>query len=72
MGFVCQDHLNGKQYLGWLAIREKFKEMQQKYGDKPLPQSVPGHGRDRNRSRDRDRERDRCVVAVKGWSTGRC
>ncbi|PSC70918.1 U1 snRNA associated [Micractinium conductrix] len=26
------DHLEGKQYLGWLAIREKYKELQQKYG----------------------------------------
>ena len=24
-----QDHLGGKQYLGWLAIREKHKELQE-------------------------------------------
>ena len=26
-----RDHLEGKQYLGWLAIREKHKELMGKY-----------------------------------------
>eukprot|EP00884_Botryococcus_braunii_P012728 jgi/Botrbrau1/21456/Bobra.0216s0064.1 len=52
------DHLTGKQYLGWFAIREKLKEMKAKYGDKP-PAMVANYSRDRERSRDRDRERDR-------------
>lgn len=27
-----QDHLEGKQYLGWKAIREKYAELLAKYG----------------------------------------
>jgi hypothetical protein len=27
-----QDHLEGKQYLGWKAIRERYAELLTKYG----------------------------------------
>lgn len=27
-----QDHLEGKQYLGWKAIRERYAELLAKYG----------------------------------------
>ena len=32
-----QDHLGGKQYLGWLAIREKHKELQEAAVNAPAP-----------------------------------
>lgn len=39
-----RDHLEGKQYLGWLAIREKHKELQSKYaggGHPPVGGAYP-------------------------------
>ena len=45
-----QEHIQGKQYLGWSAIRDKLKELQGKFGHKEP---------DRHRSKDMDRERDR-------------
>jgi RNA-binding protein Luc7-like 2 len=34
-----QDHLNGKQYLGWKAIREHYAKLQEKFA--PPPSSLP-------------------------------
>ena len=41
---AVQDHLAGKQYLGWLAIREKLAEVQkddEKRGSAPRPAERP-------------------------------
>lgn len=64
-----QDHLEGKQYKGWLAIREKLAEMQkaaqEKGGGSRRPKEPDSRERDRERDRDRrrssrsDRERER-------------
>ncbi|KXZ48441.1 hypothetical protein GPECTOR_28g851 [Gonium pectorale] len=63
-----QEHLTGKQYLGWKAIREKYAELQNKYErarsrepepftkERSGPPEEPSH---RSSSRDRERERDR-------------
>ena len=48
---LLQEHIQGKQYLGWSAIREKLTEMQGKYGVAKEPE--------RHRSRDMERERER-------------
>ena len=63
---VVQDHLNGKQYLGWLAIRDKYKEMQERYRERPPPPAVQGHGTVRDRAKSREYERDRCVPFAVG------
>ena len=51
-----QDHLTGKQYLGWMAIREKHKELQDSAAAAPATNgeshrhasarhsAPPGHG----------------------------
>lgn len=44
-----QDHINGKQYVGWKKIREKLKELEPTYG----PSSRSGLGADRG-GNDRD------------------
>jgi hypothetical protein len=56
-----QDHLNGKQYLGWKKIRETFDELTEKYNrvkreavEQPLERPSE---RDRYREHDRERER---------------
>lgn len=77
---VPQEHLEGKQYLGWKAIRERFAELLAKYGPggmagplPPPPARDAGAGRsgsydrDRERDRERDRDRERWVVA---WGLG--
>ncbi|KAK9864703.1 hypothetical protein WJX84_009151 [Apatococcus fuscideae] len=67
-----QDHLTGKQYLGWKAIRDKHVELRDKFSGRPSgalppppPLPEPGeidrsgpsrHSSDAARSRDRDRE----------------
>jgi hypothetical protein len=67
---TLQEHLTGKQYLGWKAIREKFAELTNKWsGREPVAEarerSAPAEDRarssdrDRARSSDRDRERER-------------
>lgn len=70
LSIPMQDHLTGKQYLGWKAIREKHKEMLEKMEK----QSTTGRGsrepeeprsNDRERVREKERERSprsRCVV----------
>ena len=45
-----QEHVQGKQYLGWSAIRDKLQELQGTWGQKEP---------ERHRSKDMDRERDR-------------
>lgn len=30
-------HFQGKQYLGWKACRDKFKELKEKFANKPPP-----------------------------------
>uniref|UniRef100_A0A7S1SVQ0 Uncharacterized protein n=1 Tax=Tetraselmis chuii TaxID=63592 RepID=A0A7S1SVQ0_9CHLO len=53
-----RDHLSGKQYLGWKAIREKLDELQKKLRGVPMPRE-PSRGDDRSRDRDDRRDRDR-------------
>ena len=51
-----QEHIQGKQYLGWSAIRDKLKELQGRFGHRePERHREP----DRHRSKDMDRERER-------------
>ena len=52
---VRQDHLQGKQYLGWKAIRDTLAAMQERLRSAP----EPPRSRDRERSRERDNERSR-------------
>lgn len=47
-----QDHKNGRQYQGWLAIRAKIKELKAK-------RLMPARRRDRGGQDYRDRDRDR-------------
>mmetsp|Transcript_40314 Transcript_40314/g.95794 ORF Transcript_40314/g.95794 Transcript_40314/m.95794 type:complete len:322 (+) Transcript_40314:134-1099(+) len=51
-----RDHLAGKQYLGWKAIREKLAELQKKLAGVPAPRHPPPSADDRGRGRD-DRRR---------------
>lgn len=66
------DHYNGKQYLGWKAVRDKLKELEDKYAGRAPEPMYGGRdgGRDggyrgreresyRERSRSRERERGR-------------
>jgi hypothetical protein len=53
-----QEHLSGKQYLGWLAIRDKLTELREKHRSLPRD-SGRESGRDRDRDRDRDGEREK-------------
>mmetsp|Transcript_19356 Transcript_19356/g.58498 ORF Transcript_19356/g.58498 Transcript_19356/m.58498 type:complete len:361 (-) Transcript_19356:1452-2534(-) len=63
------DHLEGKQYTGWLAIRQKCKELREKHKNLPPEdrprtsrgEREPDRARSSDRGRDRDRERDREV-----------
>lgn len=57
------DHLEGKQYLGWLAIRQKYKELSDKRkdlqsSDRPR-QSRSERDSSRSRPNERPSERDR-------------
>ena len=36
-----QDHLNGKQYLGWKAIREQYAKLQEKWSGPSKATSLP-------------------------------
>ncbi len=58
---TVQDHLEGKQFRGWLAIREKLAEVQAAAAEKGRPKEpdVREHRSDRERDRDRDRDRGR-------------
>lgn len=66
---LSQDHLTGKQYLGWKKIRETYAELIKQRDDRlrggPLPERVRSSSREgaaateRGSSRDRDRERER-------------
>lgn len=29
-------HFQGKQYLGWKAVRDKLKELKERFADKPV------------------------------------
>ncbi len=68
-GSACetmQDHLTGKQYLGWKAIRDEQTRLQEQLANQRLPpppsrpseEARPSH-RDREREREPRRERDR-------------
>ncbi len=68
-----QDHLEGKQYLGWKAIRERYAELLAKFPGTYYPPPPPGPprgpsaergergGGDRDRDREKERERERWV-----------
>jgi hypothetical protein len=60
-----QEHIQGKQYLGWSAIREELKKLQAKFGVAKEPE------RERQRGKDVDRERDRtrCVCKIMGCAS---
>ncbi|CAN0302771.1 unnamed protein product, partial [Ectocarpus sp. 12 AP-2014] len=54
-------HFQGKQYLGWKAVRDKLKELKEKFENKPIRErsrevGASGGG---GGGGDRDRERDR-------------
>ena len=51
-----QDHLTGKQYMGWKAIRDKLTEMQERQSSQRLP---PPPGRPEEARPAQHRERDR-------------
>lgn len=53
-----QDHLTGKQYMGWKAIRDKLTEMQEKQASQrlPPPPGRPEEARSAPREPHRDRE----------------
>lgn len=61
-----QDHLTGKQYLGWKAIRDEQTRLQEQLANQRLPpppsrpseEARPSH-RDREREQEPRRERDR-------------
>lgn len=70
----AQEHLTGKQYLGWKAIREKYAELTSRWEARarsrepellPPPPAAPSSVRERSgpppeeRERSRDRERER-------------
>ena len=55
-----QEHLSGKQYLGWLAIRDKLTELREKHRSLPRDSGrESGRDRDRDGEREKDRDRDR-------------
>ena len=60
---MSQDHLQGKQYLGWKAIRDTLAAMQERMRSAPEPprsrERERSRERDNERSRDRERERER-------------
>lgn len=70
---VRQDHLQGKQYLGWKAIRDTLAAMQERLRSAPEPPRARSRERERERSRDREREREydrhahRCACDGTGW-----
>lgn len=47
------DHYNGKQYLGWKAIRDKCAELDAKYQGQGLASLPPAAAGDRPRERER-------------------
>ena len=51
---TVQEHIQGKQYLGWSAIREKLGELHAKFGA-----AQPERPRSKDMDRDRERERER-------------
>lgn len=61
-----QEHIQGKQYLGWSAIREELKKLQGKFGVAKEPE------RERHRSKDIDRERDRTRCVQLRWVCFSC
>ncbi|PNH11244.1 Luc7-like protein [Tetrabaena socialis] len=78
-----QEHLTGKQYLGWKAIREKFAELQNKWErsrsrdpdmrETSAPLVAPEERPQRSRERERERERSppRREFDARGDSRGR-
>lgn len=57
-----KDHLNGKQYIGWKKIRDKHKELVNRFDKLRQERENPRehdrvHGRERDRERDKDSER---------------
>lgn len=84
---AAQDHLTGKQYLGWKKIRETYAEIIKRREDRlrggPLPEhhrsssrevaaaAERGSSRDPERGSSRDRERDRDRERSRGSSRDR-
>ena len=63
-GLSWQDHLTGKQYMGWKAIRDKLTEIQEKQASQRLP-PPPGRPEEaRPAARDRDRERSEVILRL--------
>ena len=58
LGPTMQDHLAGKQYLGWQAIRDKYTEFAKEEEERKASRSH-AEPKSRERERDRPRERDR-------------
>ncbi len=61
-GSNAQDHLTGKQYLGWLAIREKLGEMQRADAERGYSKAAEARPAKDARPSERDRDRDRCCL----------
>ena len=55
--YNMQDHLTGKQYLGWKAIRDEQTRLQEHLASQRLPPPPAARTED-SRSAHRDRERD--------------
>ena len=72
LGLASQDHLAGKQYLGWQAIREKLKEFEKEDEERRAERAAYGQkGRERERERERPRERERDSNREKERERGR-
>lgn len=64
LGLSWQDHLTGKQYMGWKAIRDKLTEMQEKQASQRLP-PPPGRPEEaRPAARERDRDRSEVILRL--------
>ncbi|KAL3138027.1 hypothetical protein ABBQ38_005261 [Trebouxia sp. C0009 RCD-2024] len=55
---MSEDHLTGKQYLGWKAIRDEQTRLQEHMASQRLPPPPSRPEEPRPSHRDRDRERD--------------
>lgn len=66
-----QEHLTGKQYLGWKRIREHYAELSARLGRSGRASAEPPHPSEYDRDRDRHRSsRDRSRSPGGGGGSG--